>query len=94
VYLCRVRPARGTGTGASAVQLSISRTAARLCHRHAGRRPTTTNAPTEVRMSTPTPTLTPRPSSGERLRTSPLQPCCCAAARSLQPPRSDGCTNS
>jgi hypothetical protein len=92
--LCRGSPARGTATDASAVRLSISRTATHLRHRHTGRRSTTTDAPTEARTSTPTPMLTPCHSSDGRLRTSPLRPCCCAAARSLQPLRSDGCSSS
>jgi hypothetical protein len=58
-----------------------------------GRRPTTADAPTEARTSMPTPTLMPHYSSGRRLRTSPQGPCCCAAARSLRPPRNDECAN-
>jgi hypothetical protein len=93
-FLCRGSPARGTATGASAVRLSISRTVVHLRRRHAGQRATTTDAPTKVQMSTPTLTLTPRHSSGECPTTSPLRPYCCAAARSLQPPRSDECASS
>jgi hypothetical protein len=92
-FLCRGSPTRGTATGASAVRLPISRTAARLHRRHWGRRPTTIDTRTEAQTSMPTPTLTPHHSSGRRFRTSPLRPCCCAAARSLQPPRSDGCAS-
>jgi hypothetical protein len=57
---------------------------------------TTTDTPMRARTSTPTPTptLTLRHFSGGRLRTLPLRPCCCAAARSPRPPRSDGCTGS
>jgi hypothetical protein len=94
MFLCRGCPARGTTTGASAVWLPISRTAAHLCCRHADRRATTTNAPTKAWTSTLTPTLTLCHFSGGRPRTSPLWPCCYAAARSLQPPRSDECASS
>jgi hypothetical protein len=72
---------RGTSTGASAVRLPTSRTAAHQRHRHAGRHATTTDAPTRAQMSTRTPTLTPRRSSGGHHKTLQVQPCCCAAAR-------------
>jgi hypothetical protein len=60
--------------------------------RHACWNSTTTDAPTEARM--PTPMLTHRHPSSGRPRTLPLRPCCYAAARSLQPPRSDECASS
>jgi hypothetical protein len=92
MFLCRESPASGTTRGASTVRLAISRTATHQCRQRA----TTTNTPTRERTSTPTPTpmLTLRHFSSRRLRTLPLRPCCCAAARSPRPPRSDGCASS
>jgi hypothetical protein len=79
---------------ASTVRLPISRTAAHQHHQHVGRRAAATDTQTRARTSTSTPTLTLRHSSGGRPRTSPQQPCCCAAAWRLRPPRSDNCANS
>jgi hypothetical protein len=62
--------------------------------RRADRRATTTDAPTRARTSTPTSTLTLCHFSGMHLRTLPQRQCCCAAARSPRPPRSDGCATS
>jgi hypothetical protein len=61
---------------------------------HADRRVTTTDVPMRARTSTQTPTLMLCHFSGGCLRTLPPWPCCCAAARSLQPPRSDECASS
>jgi hypothetical protein len=91
-------PPRGTTTGTSAARLPISPAAAHLRRRRVGCRATTTNATTRARTSTLMPTLaltlTLRHSSGGRLRTLLLRPCCYAAAQSSRPPRSDECANS
>jgi hypothetical protein len=92
-FLCRGSPVRARTTGASTIRLPISRTAAHLRHRHAGWCVTTTDVPTKVRMSMLTLMLTTRHSYGGRPKTSLLRSCCCAAARSLQPLRSDVCAN-
>jgi hypothetical protein len=68
-------------TGVSTDRLWISPSATDLRYRRVCRSPTTIDALTEAR--TPTPTPTHHYSSGGRPRTSPLRPCCCAAARSL-----------
>jgi hypothetical protein len=47
-FLCRSSLVRGTTTGASAVRLQISRTAAHLRRRHASQCATTTDAPTKA----------------------------------------------
>jgi hypothetical protein len=81
-------------TGVSAARLRTSRMDVHLRRRRAGQSPTTTDAPTQARTSTRTPTSMLWHSSGWRLKTLPLQPCCYAAARSLQPPRNDECASS
>jgi hypothetical protein len=90
--LFRANPATCTATGKSAVQLQASRTAVRQHHRRTHRSPLMTNTPTEVRTSTPT--LMYRRFSGGCPRTWPPRPCCCTAARSQQPRRSDECASS
>jgi hypothetical protein len=92
MFLCRASPTKGMVTGMSVDRLQINHVAAHLRHWHARRSPTTIDAPTEAR--TPTPNPTHRHSSGGRPRTLPLRSCCCAAAQSLQTPRSDKCASS
>jgi hypothetical protein len=94
MFLCRGCPAREMATRASTARLQTSRTAVLLRRRHVGQSPTTTDAPMEVRTLTRTLKLTLRHFSGRRLRTLPLRPCCCAAARSPRPSRSDECASS
>jgi hypothetical protein len=100
MFLCRESPPppRGTTTGTSAARLPISPAAAHLHRRRVGCRATTTNATTRAQtstlMATLALTLTLRHSSGGRLRTLLLRPCCYAAAQSSRPPRSDECANS
>jgi hypothetical protein len=79
--LVKEEPREGNGDGVSAVWLPSSHTAAHQHCRHAGWHATTTDAPTRVRTSTPTPTLTLHRSSSGHRRILPLRPCCCAAAR-------------
>jgi hypothetical protein len=86
---CRRSPVRGMAIGVSAVRLPSSRTTARQHHRHTGQHATTTDAPTKARTSAPTPTLTPRRTSGGCRIPYLLQPCCYVAAQRQRPPRSD-----
>jgi hypothetical protein len=85
-------PNEGNGNRCECRPAVDQRAAVHLRHRRARRSPTTIDAPTKAR--TPTPTVTHHRFSGGRPRTLPLRPCCCAAARSLQPPRSDECASS
>jgi hypothetical protein len=77
MFLCRGSPVRAMATGASADRLQTSHCRC-VC-----RSPTTSDAPPEARTSTRMPKLTLRHFSAGRLRTLPLGPCCCVAARSL-----------
>jgi hypothetical protein len=86
----KVSPARRTVTGVSTGRLQASPVVAHLRCPRACRSPTTTDAPMKVRM----PTLTHHHSSDGRPRTWLRRPCCCAAVRSPQPPRSDVCGSS
>jgi hypothetical protein len=76
----------GMATGASAVRVQTSRTAAHLRRRHAGRSLTTTDTPMVAQ--TPMRMLTHHHFFCGRPKTLPLQPCCCTTAWSPRPPRS------
>jgi hypothetical protein len=93
ISLCKRSPVKVMASGASAVWLPSSCGPARLQHRHGGQHVTTTDAPMRVRTLTPTPTLTPRRSSGGHHKTLPRRPFCCAAVRRRRPPRSDECAS-
>jgi hypothetical protein len=90
---CRSSPVKAIASGASAARLPSSRGPAHQRYRLWGERATRTDVPTRALTSMPTPTLMPCRSSGGHRRSSPLQPCCCAAIRRQQPLRRDGCTS-
>jgi hypothetical protein len=84
---CRNNPVRGTASGRSVVQLPNNLEPAPRRRRLEDVRVKTTDTLTRVRTSKPTPIVMPRHSLGWHRRTSPLQPCCCAAVRRPRPPR-------
>jgi hypothetical protein len=89
-FLCRVSPARRMTTGVSAGRRQTSHV---VVH---PRTPTRASEPDNNRHANEgvNAHATHHHSSGGRPRTWPRQPCCCAAVRSPQPPRSDVCESS